>query len=177
MFDIALMDTFYAYESDPKFTITNDVKNAYYIFVRHICTEVAPKFKSHLSDFQNHDDQRKYKPNLTMTDEAFAFWIVKLKYEECAKDAEEIHNMECNLEKWSSRKKAAKKDKDKEKNEYTKHYGKYFDLCTKIQELRNNEKGYKLWIDIFYDKLVEKIQTFDPSDAAPPSPFAQKKPS
>jgi len=177
MFDIALMDSFYSYDSDPDFTIADDVKNAYYIFVCHICTEVASKFKNHVSSFQNRDEQRKYKPNLTKTDEAFAFWLVKLKYEECVKEVEEIRQLGCNVKEWTEKKKKfSKKGKRHGPTDYTLYYGQFIAMCEKIQDLRDNDKhGYMFWMNVFFDKLVEHNEAYDPFSANSLSPIPKGK--
>jgi hypothetical protein len=151
MFDIEVMDAFHweITEGD----VIDEVKEAYYLFIDEFCKCISYQWKVYLEKECKDPDKATFKSNLTASDEALTWWLVKCKYADAKKDAERIQ--EVGKEIW--------KEENKKKRKEGKHDSKeklpmYIDRYTAVTKCRTNDIAYKFWQDMFFNKFFASEQ-------------------
>jgi hypothetical protein len=148
MFDISLMEKFYLYnENKIENEISDDVKSAYFIFIREFCSSVSSVWKIYLKRFCEYRDTASFVQKLTRSDEAFAYWLVSCLYPKCVTDAEFIKKN--SWDKWNQQRKKGKAGK----HVSLIKFDDYVAIYNKISELRENNTAYDFWQNIFFSQF------------------------
>jgi len=149
MFSKGCLNKFRELENTDDPQVDDELRKAWYIFIAEFCRSVSYHWKSYLTKINNRNDAT-FKGNLTMSDEAFAMWVVYCKYDEAKEEAEEIKKM--GIDKWkNSRNK--KRAGPHDSKELIKHYIKYYD---KLTEARSNKASDAYWQKMFFDDLFKE---------------------
>ena len=82
MFDIALLDKFYIYEtnmiSDELYQIDEGIKHAYLMVIGVLVPVVSISWRSYIKHYVKDSSKPTYvKNNLTISDEPYIIWLIK----------------------------------------------------------------------------------------------------
>ena len=154
MFDISLLDQFYTFECNKNdgtpFDVTENVKEAYFIFVKDFCVNVSTVWKKYLKGFCQTRDTATFVQKLTKSDEAYAYWLYSCLFEKCVPDATVVEQH--GWEKWNQDRKKGKAGK----HDSVTKFDEYVLIYNKISALRENHDAYQFWQNIFFEKLFKK---------------------
>jgi hypothetical protein len=156
--DVSLFNQFYTYEESDNvedgstFDVSDEVKHAYFIFIKDFC----PMVSSHWRKYINHKclvrETATYLNQLTRSDEAFSYWLILCLEPRVASDFKLIS--ENGMKKWNDDRKKGKGGK----HDSNVKFDEYIKIFNKIDMLRNNEKAYAFWMDIFFDQFFKEYQ-------------------
>ena len=159
MFDVSLLDDFYKFEikdsqnDDNVFEVSDKVKHAYYVFIKDFCPMVSTHWRKYLGKLCKSRETATFHNQLTRSDEAFAYWLMK-----CLKKKVETDNQfikENGLKKWTEERKKGKGGK----HDSNVRFDEYVKVFQKIDQLRNNQKAYSFWMNMFFDKFFDDYGT------------------
>lgn len=168
MIDVALLNEFYKYEDTPDFDVSDEVKEAYYSFIKEFCPMVSSHWKTYISKNCKIRETATFLNQLTRSDEAFTFWLIQCLEPKAALDHQFIVANGMNSWKERKRGKGGKHDSNVKFEEFIKIYNK-------IDIIRSNQMGYNFWMNIFFDKYfkiygkskenINKTETYIPTEA------------
>ena len=147
MFDISLMEEFYKY--DANIEVSDDVKNAYFIFINDFCTMVSSYWKKYLRDHCDDREKATFQMQLTRSDEAFTYLVLICHYEKRVEDAKLIQQV--GFQSWNEDRLKGKSGK----HEIQTNRDIYVTMFNKITQHRSNQAAYDYWCNIFFDKYFE----------------------
>ena len=108
MVNVALLDDFYTFsesESDP-FDVSEEVKDAYFIFIKDFCPMVSSTWKKYLSKYCENRDTASFVLQSTRSDEAYSYWLIRCLYTKVQGDAQFIKAN--GMKKWMNKRKKGK---------------------------------------------------------------------
>lgn len=155
MIDINLFDQFYLYEENGNcedglaFDVSEEVKNAYYVFIKDFCPMISSTWKKYLCKFCTSRDTATFLNQLTRSDEAYSYWLIQCLYKKAFTDYEIIKDQ--GLKKWNEERKKGKAGK----HDSNVKFDEYVKIFKKIDILRDNDKAYLFWMNIFFDKFFK----------------------
>jgi succinate dehydrogenase flavin-adding protein (antitoxin of CptAB toxin-antitoxin module) len=149
MFELEILDQFYEWkEDDENFDVSDEVKQAYYIFIKDICTLVSSFFNHYLKSLEDRNSAT-FVNNLTRSDEAFTYWLIKCQYNRCKDEAAILEQK--GVQAWEQERKKGKSGK----HDSIARFDDYCDIFFKVKDIRENPKAYGFWQDIFFDVMFE----------------------
>lgn len=149
------MEKFYTYEKneinemESDYDISDDIKSAYFTFIRDFCGNVSTVWKKYLKGYCEYRDTATFVQKLTRSDEAYAYWLVLCSYPKCVSDAEYIKKY--SWDKWNQERKKGKAGK----HDSVIKFDDYVAVYNKITEVRENEKAYDFWQKIFFSQFFK----------------------
>jgi hypothetical protein len=159
MIDINLFEKFYQFGESPTEGIevtdsylSDDVKNAYFIFIKDFCPMVSSTWKKYLCKFCDNRGTATYFNQLTRSDEAYSYWLIQCLYSKAVADFEIIKTH--GIKKWNDERKKGKAGK----HDSNVKFDEYVKIFKKIDALRNDSKAYSFWMDIFFDKFFDNYK-------------------
>ncbi len=158
MFDASLLNNFYIYEdsvnqeSGASFDVSNEVKTAYYKFIKDFCPMVSAHWKKYLYKECAHRETATYLNQLTRSDEAFSFWLIQCLVPKVAADHKFI--TENGIKKWTEERKRGKGGK----HDSNVKFDEFLKIFNTIDMVRNNEKAYAFWMNIFFDQFFKEFK-------------------
>lgn len=149
MFKFEHFEKFYEFTSDPHFQVSIEVKNAYVIFLSDFC-----KYSSHYwSKYINPENIEKckhncgFKSNLTISDEAIVYWLIKYNYNTAKTNSEAIERL--SEEVWKKQRNSRKRGKHDSKL----YYDDYRLIFKQIKNIRSEKDSLKYWESVFFEGL------------------------
>ena len=144
MFDKSMFDEFYKFEYAEDFSVKEEVKKAYYEFIKKFCTLTSPTWREYLKLLDISKDG-KYGEHLTPSDEVFTYWYLYYFYDEAVRNVEYMKEKDIELKDFPK-----KKPKDKGVKHMSSQYiTEHAKLYSKLEEHRRNKDAYKFWQNIF----------------------------
>ena len=156
MIDVSLFNQFYTFEDtinddgQSTFDVANEVKLAYYKFIKEFCPMVSTHWKKYLHGKCLLRETATYLNQLTRSDEAFSYWLILCLHPRVVADHKFITDH--GLRKWTEDRKKGKAGK----HDSNVKFDEYIQIFQKVDLLRNNEKAYKFWMNLFFDQLFEE---------------------
>jgi len=147
MFDIRLLDKFRDNSFSDPGQIDAEVKDAWISFISDFCQCVSYQWAEYLKQVRKKENAT-FQGTLTTSDEAFTMWLLKVKYDDAAREAEEIKEHGANHWKKNKKRRKSGPHDSKEKLE------EFVQLHYKIRDQRQNEESNKMWEKIFYDGIL-----------------------
>jgi hypothetical protein len=152
MFDIALLDKFRDFdENDPLFSVSEDVKKAWFSFLYDFCPCVSYGWSTYLAHL-NRDNCLPFFEFLSASDEAFTIWLLKIKFNRVKIDIQEKNN-EVNKELEPTRKKRKTGAHDSRT-----HLDMYVDLYHHdVKPKLDNKASVEFWEQLFFSEFFKQI--------------------
>jgi hypothetical protein len=110
MFDESMLDQFHRWSAKDKNVITDDVRVAYHYFIDEFVSIVSPEWRKYLNTAATNQETATFVNKITTSDEAYAWWFIKIKYSEVIQEVQKIKKI--GLMEW-------KKDRPKKKRKNT----------------------------------------------------------
>lgn len=149
MFNVNLLHEFYKFEDNADFDVSEEVKIAYYIFIKDYCPMVSSHWKTYMYKRCKQRETATFLNQLTRSDEAFTFWLIQCLEPKAILDHKFI--LEHGMNSWKRKRgRGGKHDSNVKFEEFIKTYNK-------IDMLRNNQKGYNFWMNIFFDQFFQNF--------------------
>ncbi len=154
MFDVSLLNDFYTFEetSNEEFSVSEDVKKAYYIFIKDFCPIVSSYWRKYLCKLCQHRETATFAQQLTKSDEAFSFWLIRCLEPKVKSDTDFINTN--GMSKWNEVRKRGKGGK----HDSNVKFDEYVNIFNKIDVLRSNQMAYAFWMNIFFDQFFKDYQ-------------------
>lgn len=156
MFKKEYLNHFYNIKKDEDEEISEDIKDAYLVFLRDFC-----KFTSiYWGGYIKKERIKKallcnltFKGNLTVSDEAICIWLIKLNYNVAYENSLDITRLgkEKYLQDRSNKRKQGQHDSKI-------HYDEYKKIFNKIKKGRADEESYNYWQKTFFLGLFRSYQ-------------------
>lgn len=157
MIDISVFNEFYTFkeqkEDGSPFDVSDEVKHTYYIFIKDFCPMVSSHWKKYLSKLCKNRETASFVNQLTRSDEAFSYWLMVCLIKKVEADHKFIN--ENGLKEWSEKRKKGKGGK----HDSNVRFDEFIKIFQKIDQLRNNERAYSFWMNIFFDQFFKDYQT------------------
>lgn len=146
MFSIEMLEKFYDFKEDANFEVDDEVKKAYFVFIKDFCSCVSRYWRKYLEVIRVRD-AATFVNNLTPSDECYALWYLKCNYEREEKIAlySKTHSKQ--------EIKQFEKEHPKGVNHSIEYFNQYCDIFDKIEEHRVNAKAFKHWQHIFLNSI------------------------
>ena len=149
MIDVSLLNEFWNYDDSEAFEVRDEVKSAYYIFIKDFCPLVSAHWRIYLGKLCKNRDTASFVNQLTKSDEAFTYWLIKCLIKKVEADIKFIN--EHGIQKWNSVRKKGKGGK----HDSNVRFDEFIKIFQKVDTLRNNEQAYKFWMDIFFNQFFK----------------------
>jgi hypothetical protein len=148
MFKLELMDKFRLnQQGGVESSVEEEVRDAWTSFLADFCTLVSYEWHEYLNNVVN-IESASFLGNLTTSDEAFAEWTIRCKFQETFAGAEEIKKH--GKEEWMNSRKKRKRgphDSREKMDVYSKLYHT-------ILEHRKNRVTHLVWQQMFFEKYL-----------------------
>lgn len=161
MFPKDHLDKFYGEKGDQKIEMDDDVKYSYYIFLKEFATRVSSNWRNYLNDTKDKVENAKLHQNLSISDEAFAWWFVKVRYDRELAIATEMKEKNLSNKEWIELHKGEARQGEHD----SKKYGKVFvNVNERIKEIRQVPQMKEYQRETFFRIAVDDAK-YGPKNA------------
>jgi hypothetical protein len=154
MFPKEHLDMFYGNDEINIFDMDDSVKQSYYIFMKEFVTRVSNNWRNYLQRTVDTQETAKLHENVTVSDEAFAWWFLKIRYDRELISSTEMFNEGITPKEFNRR---HKQDACKGEHDQKKFGDVYKVIHTKIKELRGNDEIKQFQRNTFFDLAFEAV--------------------
>ena len=147
MFSYSMFEKFYEFNDDPNFSVDEEVKQAYFIFIKDFVSCVSPFWKKYLKTIRVRD-AATFVNQITPSDEGYAIWYLTLNYER--------EHQVAVYSKTHSKPEIRQFEKENPKglNQTLNHFDDYVNIFDKIEAHRVNANAFQYWQNIFFDQYL-----------------------
>jgi hypothetical protein len=148
MFPIEHLDQFYIG------AMTDVVQQSYYLFLKDFCTRVSSPWKNFLKKLSVNAPRVIDEKHFTTSDEAFAWWFLKYRFQDEKKIVDEIKNTVGGVSAWTEQNKKFARSGP----QYSKLFeAEYEAIHAKIVAVRKDPDKKKYLDDIFLKQSLKKL--------------------
>lgn len=162
MFNSDLMDQFRMFnENDPCFKISDELQNAWFIFLKDFCPCVSYEWTNYLAHLSR-DHRPGFHGFLSASDEAFAIWSIRIKYQRMKEEVEKENLVaETDTSATKEKEKKGKRGGAHDSRLQIDSYVTLYHNCI-IPRLENEESA-NFWEKCFIDQYLEENDVTDTS--------------
>jgi hypothetical protein len=144
LFKLNVMDEFRKCGDNVDYnSVSVEIKDAWFSFIHDFCPLVSYEWNEYLNNVMN-IETASFLGSLTVSDETFAEWTIRCKYDEAVADTEEIKRQ--GKESWMQTRKKRKRGPHDSREKLSD----YSQLYQKIHDHRKNNNGNKQWQQMFF---------------------------
>lgn len=145
MFKKEVMTRFYEYDSAPTFQVEEEIKKAYFVFIKDFCTCVSSYWTNYL-DVVRVKHNATFDQNLTPSDEVYAFWWLSF-------------NLDNEVKLFEKEEKEIVTKKQRGPHQSIDYQDDYARMYINLEKHRENSVAWKYWQSIFFDHYLHDLKT------------------
>jgi hypothetical protein len=163
MFKKETLQKFHIWSESGPNDVEESVKVAYNSFIDEFVSIVSSDWRKYLNKLID-EASATFVNHITISDEAYAWWFISIKYDVTANEAARI--TEIGLQPWKDEQTKTKKGKHDTKqfeDEYMDRHEiiktlRYGDLTIEKVEKGEASSGYKFWMNVFFSVFFQSKQ-------------------